>query len=115
MKIETTLTLTIPDIKQLVADWNRSQLQDYQRELVEFFATNPNKQFGNFIESNSIMFINAVDLTSNELIDIVRDHGHLILPAHVLKATDHHNSRILIIIQLDNSQVIIMQDELGLF
>jgi hypothetical protein len=114
MKTHTTLTLTIPDIKLLVADWNRSQLQDHQRELVEFFATNPNKQFGNFLESNTIMYINTVDLTSNEFIDIVRDHGHLILPAHVLKMTDNYNSRITIIIQLDNSEVIIMQDELGL-
>ena len=114
MKIETTLTLSIPDIKQLVADWNRSQLQDYQRELVEFFATNPNKQLGNFLESNSIMFINAVDLTSNELIDIVRDHGHLILPAHVLKATDIYNSRILIVIQLDNTSVILTEGDLGI-
>jgi hypothetical protein len=112
MQTQTTLTLTIPDIKQLVADWNRSQLQDYQRELVEFFATNPNKQFGNFLESNTIMFINTVDLTSNELIDIVRDHGHLILPAHVLKMTDNYNSRITIIIQLDNSEVILTEGDL---
>jgi len=112
MKTHTTLTLTIPDIKLLVADWNRSQLQDHQRELVEFFVNTPTRQFGNFLESESIKFINTVDLTRNEFIDIVRDHGHLILPAHVLKMTDNYNSRITIIIQLDNSEVILTEGDL---
>ena len=114
MKTETRLTLTIPDIKLLVADWNRSQLQDHQRELVEFFINNPNRQFGNFLESNTIKYIHTVDPTSNELIDIVREYGHLILPAHVLKMVDNYNSRIAIVIQLDSSEVILTEGDLGI-
>lgn len=114
MKTETRLTLTIPDIKLLVADWNRSQLQDHQRELVEFFIIDPWADFQDFIESKSIMYINTVDLNTDGLIDIVRDHGHLILPAHVLKMVDSYNSRIVIVLQLDNSEVILTEGDLGI-